>query len=97
MLYPYAGRHPASHSVLICDDGEAIAFGDNKYGQCNVPTLPSGKRYSSVVAGGVHTILIRDDGEAIALAGIYPASAMCPLSQQATDTAVRLLGVVAAY
>ena len=51
---------------MIRDDGEAIAFGVNISGQCNVPALPAGKRYSSAAAGPYYSILIRDDGEAIA-------------------------------
>ena len=26
-----------SHTVLLCSDGDAVAIGDNKYGQCNIP------------------------------------------------------------
>ena len=36
-----------SATVLLRDDGVALAFGDNAYGQCNVPPVPEGRRYSA--------------------------------------------------
>ncbi|CAE7834151.1 glo-4 [Symbiodinium sp. CCMP2592] len=54
------------HTVLIRSHGEAAAFGDNRYGQCEVPILPKSLRYVSAAAGCRHTVLLRSDGKAIA-------------------------------
>mmetsp|Transcript_101946 Transcript_101946/g.318610 ORF Transcript_101946/g.318610 Transcript_101946/m.318610 type:complete len:105 (-) Transcript_101946:104-418(-) len=35
----------ACHSVLLLDDGAALAFGVRSRGLCDVPALPSGRRY----------------------------------------------------
>ena len=55
-----------SHSLLLRDDGEAVAFGDNGDGQCTVPLRPAGTRYVAAAAGYEHSLLLRDDGEAVA-------------------------------
>ena len=56
----------SGHSLLLRDDGEAIAFGANAYGQCTVPLRPAGTRYVAAAAGALHSLLLRDDGEAVA-------------------------------
>jgi hypothetical protein len=43
-----------------------VAWGWNFYGQCDVPTLPSGLRYESVSAGGQHSLALRSDGAVVA-------------------------------
>ena len=57
------------HSLLVRDDGEAVAFGANDHGQCDVPLRPEGTRYVDAAAGGFHSLLVRDDGEAVACGG----------------------------
>ena len=32
------------HSILLRDDGAAVAFGNDGFGQCQVPELPAGTR-----------------------------------------------------
>ena len=54
------------HSVLLRDDGQAVAFGENRRQQCNIPALPAGLRYVACAAGGIHSLLLRDDGQAVA-------------------------------
>lgn len=61
-----AGR---DHTVLLLDNGSAVAFGDNRQGQLRVPSLPAGTRYIAAAAGGEHTVLVRDDGVAVAFGG----------------------------
>ena len=34
------------HTVLLCEDGEAVAFGCDEDGQCAVPNPPAGVRYA---------------------------------------------------
>ena len=47
-------------------DGSVVAWGDNYYGQCNVPALPAGLTYVEVAAGGCHTVARRSDGSVVA-------------------------------
>ena len=49
--------------------GEAVAFGDNRNGQCQIPKRPEGSRYVLAAAGRAHSVLVRDDGEAISFGG----------------------------
>jgi len=43
------------HSLGLKADGSLVAWGDNKYGQCEVPSLNSG--FISVAAGGNHSLV----------------------------------------
>ena len=43
-----------------------VAWGDNCYGQCNVPALPAGLTYVEVAAGVAHTVARRSDGSVVA-------------------------------
>ena len=48
-------------------DGSVVAWGDNGYGQCNVPALPLGLTYVEVAAGGgAFTLARRSDGNVMA-------------------------------
>eukprot|EP00434_Breviolum_minutum_P005938 symbB.v1.2.005236.t1/scaffold302.1/size234775/5 len=55
-----------SHTALLRSDGQAVAFGKNDFGQCNIPPLPDKVSYTQVSAGGSHTVLLRSDGQAVA-------------------------------
>merc|ERR1712232_625749 len=61
----------ASHTVFLRSDGQAVAVGANKAGQCNLPKPEDGDefpdRYIQVSAGACHTVLLRSDGCAIAV------------------------------
>ena len=41
---------------------QALAWGDNVSGQCNVPVLPTGMTYLDVAAGRAHSAALRSDG-----------------------------------
>ena len=62
----------AYHSVLLRDDGEAVAFGRNTHGEGTVPERPVGTRYIAAAAGDSSTVLLRDDGEAVFLSDMRP-------------------------
>ena len=55
-----------TNMVLLRNNGEAVAFGDNDGGQCDVPALPPSTWSVQVAAGGAHTVLLRSDGEVVA-------------------------------
>src|SRR5262245_23567006 len=44
------------HSAALFLDGTIAMWGDNTYGQCNVPALPPGTRYLRVSTGWRHTL-----------------------------------------
>jgi alpha-tubulin suppressor-like RCC1 family protein len=54
-------RHSAARFV----DGSVAMWGDNTWGQCNVPALPPGTRYLQVSTGSRHTLALRSDGATI--------------------------------
>ena len=54
---------------MLLLDGDAVAFGQNGAGQCDVPELPEGRSYVAASAGIQHTLLLRDDGEVVAFGG----------------------------
>ena len=56
----------AGHSLLLRDDGQAVAFGANERQQCNILAPPAGVRYVACAAGAGHSVLLQDDGQAVA-------------------------------
>ena len=54
------------NTVLLRSDGQAIAFGYNIDGRCDVPVLENGITYSAVSAAYAHTVLLRPDGQVVA-------------------------------
>mmetsp|Transcript_74294 Transcript_74294/g.207586 ORF Transcript_74294/g.207586 Transcript_74294/m.207586 type:complete len:168 (+) Transcript_74294:62-565(+) len=55
-----------THTVLLRSDGTAVACGDNRDAQCDLPPLGAGQTYVQVAAGLEHTVLLRSDGMAVA-------------------------------
>ena len=49
-------------TVILRQDGNVVACGDNEHGQCNIPVLEEGMSYVQVSAGAIHTVLLRSDG-----------------------------------
>lgn len=57
----------AAFSLLLAPSfavaqSQVIAWGDNQYGQCNVPTQIGDQVYTKIVAGDRHTLAVRVDG-----------------------------------
>ena len=66
VVYDQVSAGCFQHSVLLRSDGTAVAFGTNRYGQCDIPPLEEGVKYVQVSAGEHHTVLLRSDGTAVA-------------------------------
>ena len=54
------------HCVAVRSDGNIVAWGDNQYGQLNVPAMPAGVSYLLASAGWGHTQAVRSDGLIVA-------------------------------
>lgn len=52
------------HTILLRNDGTAVAHGQNSEHQCDVPQLVPGSIYTHIAAGDFHTVLLRSDGTA---------------------------------
>ena len=50
-------------------DGKVTAVGKNGCGQCNVPELPLGKRYTQAAGGWSHSILLRNQSGNFTIGG----------------------------
>jgi hypothetical protein len=73
-----AGRF---YTVLLQSDGLAVACGRYIEGQCRIPPLHEGVKYTQVSAGDYHTVLLRSDGCAV-------ESSLPPLDEGVTYTQV---------
>jgi hypothetical protein len=52
---------------LLRSDGAATACGTNTIGQCNIPLLAEGLKYTQVAAGLHHSVLLKSDGTVVAI------------------------------
>jgi hypothetical protein len=53
------------NAAAIRSDGHLLVWGDNFYGQANVPPPPVGVAYVDVAMSWQHTVAVRSDGQAI--------------------------------
>eukprot|EP00927_Polykrikos_kofoidii_P034061 TRINITY_DN28899_c0_g1_i1.p1 TRINITY_DN28899_c0_g1~~TRINITY_DN28899_c0_g1_i1.p1 ORF type:complete len:464 (+),score=88.80 TRINITY_DN28899_c0_g1_i1:205-1392(+) len=64
---PYvAAAGGRSHTVLLRSDGSAVACGQNRHGQCDMPASPTedGGHYVAAAAADFQTVFLRSDGQA---------------------------------
>ena len=54
----------SSHSLGLKADGSIVAWGDNEYGQCDVPSPNSG--FVAIAAGSSHSLGLKADGSIVA-------------------------------
>merc|ERR1719379_1484417 len=55
----------ARHTVLLREDGAAVAFRYNEEGQCDIPVLQDKKeKFIAAACGRSHTILVTNEGDA---------------------------------
>ena len=52
------------HSLASKSDGTVVGWGDNAYGQYNVPAVLSG--VMAIAAGGCHSLALKSDGTVVA-------------------------------
>ena len=62
------------HSLGLKSDGTIVVWGDNSYGQCNVPA-PNAD-FVAIAAGLYHSLGLKSDGTIVAWGGTPMASAM---------------------
>ncbi len=53
-----------AHTVALKNNGTLVAWGDNSYGQCNVPSGLTG--VTQIAAGYFHTVALKSDGTLVA-------------------------------
>ncbi len=54
----------ASHGLALKADGTVVAWGDNRYGQLNIP--PDLHDVTAIAAGWVHNLAVKSDGTVVA-------------------------------
>ena len=54
----------SSHAVALNEDGTVVAWGDNKFGQCNIPEGLANVK--AISAAGNHTVALKEDGTVVA-------------------------------
>jgi alpha-tubulin suppressor-like RCC1 family protein len=52
------------HSLALKQDGSIVAFGQNFYGQCNIPLIDS--NFIDISAGWYHSLALKQDGSIVA-------------------------------
>ena len=66
-------------TFAVRSDGSLAVWGDNAYGQCNIPGLPGGLAYVEVAAAGYYCVAARrNDGSVVAWGDNYYGQANVP-------------------
>jgi hypothetical protein len=59
-------------------DGSLVAWGDNSYGQSNVPALPTGLAYTGMSGGIYHSVALRSDGTIVSFGSNFSGQLNVP-------------------
>lgn len=64
-----SGQEFGPYLINFCgarrSDGSAVYWGENYWGECDVPPLPPGLTYTNIAAGCTHSAAVRSDGVVI--------------------------------
>jgi len=80
-----------AHDGYVLSNGTLHVFGNNQSGQCDVPPLPRGVRYTKVAAGITHTAALRSDGVLVAFGD--NSTGMCTVPALPTGVTYTALAV----
>src|SRR5436190_13615539 len=79
------------HSLALLRDGEVIAWGDNTFGQTDIPAILSHRHVVEIAAGNIHSMALLHNGRVVAwgpIGGVYGDFGQC-------NVPANLKGVVA--
>src|SRR5258706_524153 len=76
--FAVATRSATAQTAIAVGGGSVVAWGDNSYGQCDVPALPSGLTFVDVAAGVGHSVALRSDGSVVAWGANYSGECNVP-------------------
>jgi hypothetical protein len=66
------------HSLSIGRDGRLAAWGNNTYGQCDLPAAAASAQFGAIAAGGYHSLAVRTDGTVIGWGANFSGQASPP-------------------
>jgi hypothetical protein len=81
-------------AVVMTEDGNLLAWGDNTDGRATVPPLPPGVRYVDYDECWAHTVAIRSDGNAVRFGTVQGTLPALPAGQHYLDADAESVGTL---